>query len=240
MAELIKVYALREAHTSHLFGLMDSISERLKKEDIEQLHLTENVIAFDKALAEFGEAIRQKSKTVLTSKINQTDRVRCNIVRGLIHHLKGYALMPNAEEEMMAKQLLNVVKKYTNYIDLLPLREKTGVIDVITGSLQKENLKPLVQRLHLERVVADLIRVNDEFSGYYASRNEIRANYVVGLTLKRRQEMLSQFYELCRVINANALLYDEAPYRGLANIINVEIAKTREKIKARKSRAKER
>ncbi len=239
MADLIKIYSLRKAHTTLLFALMNAISDRLKEEDVEQLNLSESLIAFDKELKELGKAIRQKRKTILTSQINKTDKVRCNIVRGLIYHLKGTILMPNDKKAAMAKQLLNIIKKYGNYIEQLSMNEKTGIIETITGTLQQEKYKASVQQLHLESDVAELIKTNELYLQYYTQRSKIMSNYVVGLTKTKRKAMLFQFYELCNVINANALIYGAKPYQKLANIINLEIAKTREKIKARRSKAQE-
>ncbi len=235
MRKLITYTNLKEAHLMDFFQVMQLISKWLEKEDLEQLKLNDEALKFKATLKELDDALLQAKKTGFTQKIVEADNLRDNILRGMIHIVKGMTYFPDENLSDMAEQIKTLIDKYGENIQRIPQREESAVIENLLQDLQTETIAGILPQLGLSQWVPKLQEANANFDNLYLARSEKEATFISGLTREQREKMQDAFTHLCRTIEAYAFIDGEDAYKTLADRINVEVAKIKQLVKARKT-----
>lgn len=235
---LIKSHYLDRARLMDFFQVMSITADFLKKEDLAALKLTDVAAEFTAAFTKLDTALKQAQKTGYTDQVIAADDERDNVLTGMLGVLRGMLRFPDKDTAAAAAQLSVVTDKYGAGIARLPQREETAVLTNLVQDLRNAQNAPLLQKTGLTAWVDKLEQSNRAFDTLYTHRTEKEAEFITGLTRDERARMQAAFEKLTRAIEAYAFINGDAPYKPLADKINVEVANVQQAAKARATLAK--
>ncbi len=236
MKNIIKTTNLHRAHLMEFFGVMENISSYLKEEDLEALKIkTEAELFFDTFHA-LDDAVLQQRKTGVTDDLLAIDNLRDDIFTGLIGVLRSTVYFPDKAISDAAKTLYDVAKNYGKEIQEISQIEESSVLSNIIGDFKSDKYKAHVTTVGVSNWLEKLEEANTQFLQLYNQRIVIKSEKVKGLAKEERRNMQAVFEELCKHIEAYAIIDGEAAYKPLAEKINSAVSDVQQKIKARDSK----
>lgn len=235
---MIKASYLKDLRLMEFFALMTNVKDYALSEDLETLKLkdffendfTPRYNAFDAVLV----GVR---KSGYTEKINEIRDKRDGAIVGLNAHVRAYESFPDTATSDAAKRVKNVIDGFGKRILSLGLSEKTGTIINLLDELINTETKKDIQKIGATRWVDELKTLNDEFQKVFKDRINYEASIETGKVQEARNDMQKSFTELCKRINALALLENKSDYQKLSDNINREVDRAKQIAKGRSKKA---
>ncbi|MDO5664743.1 MAG: DUF6261 family protein [Bacteroidia bacterium] len=218
---MIKSVNLKGVSHDDFFQIMNLALAFLKKENLEELKLSEIAAAFEKAFNVYDEAFKQARKTGLVDTKKAIDMVRDNLVIGFYRTVRALLRFPDEELQQTAQRILDVLDKYggTAIAEMPQGAESTA----ITNALQ-EITEADLETIGAKRWAERLGQENDRFIAIHKQQTAKQAEYVTGLLADERKNLDDEFRRLCKSIDSLAFVFGETPYQILANNINQLVA----------------
>ncbi|MDO4228212.1 MAG: DUF6261 family protein [Capnocytophaga sp.] len=231
---MIKASYLKDIRLMEFFALMTNTKDYALSEDLETLKLKDffendfmvKYNAFDAVLV----GVR---KSGYTEKINELKTKRDGVIVGLNAHIRAYENFPDAASSEAAKRIKNIVEGFGKNIQSLGLSEKTGIIINLLSELDATEVKKDIQKIGATRWIDELRTLNNEFQKVFKDRISYEASVETGKVQEARNDMQKSFTELCKRINALALLENKDDYQKLSDNINREVDRAKQIAKGR-------
>ena len=220
------------------FQVMSNILAYLKAENLEELKLTTQSEAFEKALKTYDDVLVLERGNALSEKINQADLDRDLALRSLLSAVKNYVSFPNAEKAAAANQLLRQIEKYGKRIDKLPYLQESGVLNNLLQDLEIKENTDYLKLLHLEDWVSTLKEAAGRFNELFQNRESDNSTKLSGQVKEARQAIQAEFEQLTTVLNAYEIVYGTTLYGTLIAKINEAVEYAQTQTTLRNSRTK--
>ncbi len=220
------------------FQVMSNILAYLKAENLEELKLTTQSEAFEKALKTYDDVLVLERGNALSEKINQADLDRDLALRSLLSAVKNYVSFPNAEKAAAANQLLRQIEKYGKRIDKLPYLQESGVLNNLLQDLEIKENTDYLKLLHLEDWVSILKEAAGRFNELFQNRESDNSTKLSGQVKEARQAIQAEFEQLTTVLNAYEIVYGTTLYGTLIAKINEAVEYAQTQTTRRNSRTK--
>lgn len=222
------------------FQVMSNILTYLKNGNPEELKLTAQTEAFEKALKHYDDVLVLERGNALSEKINQADLDRDLALRALLSVIRNYTSFPNPEKADAANQLLRQIEKYGRRIDKFPYLQESGVLNNLLQDLELKENADYLRLLHLEDWVTTLKEAVIRFNELFQSRETDNSTKLSGQVKEARQTTQEEFEHIVTLINAYEIVYGKAQYGSLIAQINeaVEYAQIQTTRRSSRSKAK--
>lgn len=218
---------------------MSNILTYLKDGNPEELKLTAQTEAFEKALKNYDDVLVLERGNTLSEKINQADLDRDLALRSLLSVIRNYTSFPNPEKADAANQLLRQIEKYGKRIDKLPYLQESGVLNNLLQDLELKENADAIKTLQLDDWVKVLKESNARFDELFMSRETDNSTKASGQVKEARQALQEEFERLVTVINGYELVYGTGVYGTLVDKINEAIDYAQQQAARRSVRTKE-
>lgn len=222
------------------FQVMSNILTYLKNGNPEELKLTAQTEAFEKALKHYDDVLVLERGNALSEKINQADLDRDLALRSLLSVIRNYTSFPNPEKADAANQLLRQIEKYGRRIDKFPYLQESGVLNNLLQDLELKENADYLRLLHLEDWVTTLKEAVIRFNELFQNRETDNSTKLSGQVKEARQTTQEEFEHIVTLINAYEIVYGKAQYGSLIAQINeaVEYAQIQTTRRSSRSKAK--
>ncbi len=225
---MIKSVNLQRVTHEDFYQIMSLVIAFLKKENLEELKLTDLAAAFEKAFEALDKAFKQARKTGLVSLKDEIDVLRDDLVIGWAQTVLALLRFPDADIKAAAQRIANAFEKYGgSAIATLPQKDETAAVTNLLQDVDEKDLVATDTKRWADRLRAE----NTRFAEVLAQKVEKDAEYIAGLLTDERKKTDTQFRQLCKGIDALAFLNGEAPYQNLANNINQLVADAQSAVK---------
>lgn len=233
---MIQGTSLDALRLMEFFALCSNVNDYLAAEDLTALKL--NAVHTETYLPAFNaldDALKPFRKTGLTQTLLDLDARRDEALVGLAKIARSFIDFPVAEKAQTADLVKRTIDKYGKSPQALGLFEQTGVMINLLQDLSKADLKASVEAIGATPWVEILQETNNQFVEIFKQRTEEEAAIETGKTKAARFVMQKALTHTCKLINALAMVNNEAPYRGLTDNINREISRAKQIVKQRRN-----
>lgn len=229
---MIKSTNLQRVTHEDFYQIMSLVITFLKKENLEELKLSDLAAAFEKAFEAFDNAFRQARKTGLVSLKDEIDAVRDDLVIGFSQTVIALLRFPDKEIQAAAQRIVDAFNNFGGTaIATLPQKDETSAITNLLQSITQEDMTTTDTKRWGDRLLVE----NNRFAEVLQQKVEKESEYIAGLLVDERKKMDTEFRRLAKGIDALSFLNGEAPYQNIANYINQLVADAQTAIKQKDS-----
>jgi len=169
-------------------------------------------------------ALKKINKSSLTEQIQEADRVRDNIWKGLVDTNTAALRHFDPAVQKSAKKLKIVFDTYGN-IAKKTFNEQTSATYNILQDLESSKYAPDVSAVGLSQWIAELKTRNNAFADLMRERVD-EGSLKVDIVLKKaRTHLDNAYYSIADLINALVLVEGAANYESFIKKLNLNIAK---------------
>nr|WKN40252.1 DUF6261 family protein [Tunicatimonas sp. TK19036] len=172
----------------------------------------------------------------LTPQLIQLDEQRDQAIICLRTISEGYTRYPKATQREAGQQVLACIDRYGNRLYSLNYSAETATLKQLLHELQtKPECISALQALHLEDVVKEMKRANQEFEKLFIQRLEEASQAEVQSTREQMRQTTDAYRTLLRHLEAHATLTPSNEYQLLIDHLNENINHFNEMITRRKN-----
>lgn len=229
---MIKSTYLHRLYLEEFYQLMSDVVDFLKPLNVESLKLTNAAGKFETRFQAFDNAFKQARKTGLVDTKKEIDLLRDDLIRGLYNTLAELLRFPDAQLNAAAQRMIDAIDKFGG--NTIPTMGEDAETAAITNALQE--LKTEDAELTKTTMWVDkLSEENTRFTQTQQAHTQKQAEYITGLMADERKLLDEEFRNLCKNIDALAVIEGEEPYRPIADYINQLVTNAQITVKQRAS-----
>ena len=181
-------------------------------------------------------SLQQANTRSLTPQLTQLDAQRDQAIICLRMISEGYTRHPKATQRKAGQLLLACMGRYGNRLYDLNYSAETATLKQLLRDLQTDSeCTSAIQALHLEEVVSEMKRANQEFEKLFIQRLEESSQVEVQSTRELIQKITEAYRTLLKHLEAHAILTPSSDYKLLIDHLNENITHFNEMINRRKS-----
>ncbi|MBD5436725.1 MAG: hypothetical protein HDR36_09540 [Treponema sp.] len=220
MKEIQTVALTHMANAAH-FLFVSNMAERAEKDAAVAEKCAAQVKALREAVTAEDGNLKISTKSLVTDKIAEADRLRDQLYAGYKKAVAGYVNFPVEEMADAAKALNQHIKDYK--IDVqAQLDKETGLLVNFIQDLESKFAEQ-VKALSLGAFVEKLKIANEEVRTLTGQRTDERSAKTAGALKVARTASDEAYKMLVLHVNAHALLEGEAEYAAFIDYANTEI-----------------
>ncbi|MDE6719596.1 MAG: hypothetical protein K2J68_07060 [Treponemataceae bacterium] len=227
MREIQSIFLGNMNNAAH-FMFVSNVVDRAEKDTAVAEKCKAQVAALREAVTAEDENLKISTKSLVTDKIAEADRLRDQLYAGYKKAVAGYVNFPVEEMADAAKALNQHIKDYK--IDVqAQLDKETGLLVNFIQDLEGKFAEQ-VKALSLTAFVEKLKAANEDVRALTGQRTDERSARTAG-ALKAARVASDEAYKLLTMhVNAHALIEGEEAYAAFIDYANTEIAHFKQKV----------
>ena len=210
------------------FLFVSNMADRAEKDATVAEKCAAQVTALRMAVTAEDENLQLSTKSLITDKIAEADRLRDQLYAGYKKAVAGYANFPVESLAEAAKVLTQHIKDYK--IDTQAQMDKeTGLLVNFVQDLE-DKFAEQVKALSLGAFVEKLKEANEAVRDLTGQRTDERSAKTAGALKTARAASDEAYKTLVAHVNAHALLEGDAEYAAFIDYANTEIGHFKQEV----------
>ncbi len=201
----------------------------------DQLRVKAQYQALNKLYQQLERAYKQNTDNALTQELSQLDTARDQAIVCLRMLSEGHTRHPNRAHREAGQQVLDCIDKYGSRLYDLNYSAETTALKKVVQDLQADpTCAAAVQQLHLEAVVAEIKRTNQEFERQFVRHLEASGQTGEPRVRELVQQTADAYRTLVEHVGAHALLTPSAEYTLFSHHLNENVEHFNQIVERRK------
>ena len=201
----------------------------------DQLRVKAQYQALSKRYEQLERTYKQTTDNALNRELSQLDAARDQAIVCLRMLSEGYTRHPNSAQQAAGQRVLECIDKYGARLYDLNYSAETTALKKIVKDLATDTARAAaVQQLHLEAVVAEIKRTNQEFERQFVRHLEATGQTGGPRVRELVQQTADAYRTLVEHVSAHALLTPSAEYTLFGHHFNENVEHFNQTVERRK------
>jgi hypothetical protein len=235
----IENITLTRLRNNEHFQFMTDVDRSITSIQPTELGIDTTYPAFKAALSAEEIALRAEAGSLKSKPLDQLDKLRDKTWQAILLRVKAAKLSPFANEAESAEVVQRIIDKYGD-VRSLSYNEETAAITNLVTDLQATALTDHLNRLVIQRWVAELKNENEKFQALFNERNTELAGRPSGDVRAVRLQIDPLYTRIVDKINASIVLEIAKPAAiTFISLLNEKIKYYKTTLVSRETKANE-
>lgn len=236
---MIKSTNLKEARHAEYCETLRMICDKLLQINTVDERLEQAIQTLVEKVEDFTVCISKRREWELTPELKVSEKLVMEAYCALVSQVKGLTKLPVPEVASRAAEVYAFIEDCGKYAYRESYLKRTGTMTLLVEQLAGKYSEQ-VEELGLQRSVACLQEMNEEFQRIYAERLSLKSDRQQYVAQPRRRAVQEAFQELCDLVEAGITWWGDEAYRQMAEVINVYVRDMQWTVNMRKGKRKAR
>lgn len=231
----ISTISLERMNNGAHYLFVSNIAARAEADAKVNAKAVAQLAALKSALAQEDADLKISQKSLVTDDLAKADSQRDSLLSGYKKAVSGFLNFPVEALAKAARELWQHLKDY-NIDPKMQLDKETGLLINLLTDLEGK-YAPQVAALSLTPFVTALKAANEQVRMLTATRTDERTTRTVGALKASRRASDDAYRQLVKMVNAWALVENEADYASFIDYVNTEIVHYKREVLGQKTSA---